>query len=152
MRLFKKLARARPEINIFTNSYNPIKLLIIVAQMLKTFSLITYNLESVFEEVMKDIEMLVVKIIEEKASSDAIRNWLYTRYDKKRLVVDILADFEFLEILNHPIIVKTVDQIWMGKYDLVEGLVFKEDFMLPLEPIEHYSLNHGVYVDDVFSY
>lgn len=40
----------------------------------------------------------------------------------------------------------------MGKYDLVEGVQFKEDFILPPDPIDHYSLNHGVFVDDVFSF
>lgn len=66
MNVFKAMIHAKKEINIFVNSYNPIKLLISVSRLLESFAKVTYNLESVYEEVRKEAEMLIVKIIEEK--------------------------------------------------------------------------------------
>ena len=40
----------------------------------------------------------------------------------------------------------------MGKYDLVEGIVLKEDAALPFKPVNRYVMAHGVKVDDVMSY
>lgn len=119
--------------------------------MIKNFTSITYNFSYVYDEVLKDMETLVVKIVEAKASADAVRFWLYSQYDRNHLVVDYLGTHDFFDLLNHPVIVKTVDQIWMGKYDLLQGFSVREVVMLRLSPPDYYIINHGIYVDEIYS-
>lgn len=119
--------------------------------MMQAFKTSCHNLEEKINQTVKDIEQLILLIINEKPTTDSLKNWLYDDYDRNYKVVDYIAIHEFLEILNHPKIVKTVDTIWMGKYDL--STFVKEDlsYLVPIYPLNRYSYSYGINADDYFS-
>ena len=92
---------------------------------------------------MKIYEKFILKIIEERGSSDALRNWLYEDYNSTYKVLDFLPRYDLLNILNNPIITKTVEQMWMGTYDLNNFMTDDISYILPIK-YQTYSPVYGL--------
>jgi len=121
-----------PKLNIIANSYNPIKIFIDITRMLLRFARIIMNLEMEVSALIQEIEQLIFKIIDERGTSDSLRNWLYEDYNRTYKVVDFLPKYKLLNLLNHPKITKTVEQMWMGVLDLNSMWNDDVSFILPI--------------------
>ena len=64
---------------------------------------------------------LTVCIIDNLNSTSILRNWLFDDFDDELKVVDYLAQFGIIKILNMHKISKIVEFIWRGNYDWRKG-------------------------------
>ncbi|CAI2385041.1 unnamed protein product [Moneuplotes crassus] len=143
MSVMRKLLKQDPKLNFLANCYNPIKIFIDIARMLRRINEIFHNFEEEVKNLTSEFEGVIIKIINERESSDHLRNWLYEDYNSSFKIVDYIAYFEFLNILNHPKMIKTVEQMWMGKYDLNTFSRADINYFLPFRN-ETVSPNYGI--------
>jgi len=88
--LLKKLIEQEPKINFLTSCYNPIKIFIDIIRMMMKFGEIVHNFDEDIKILIKEYEKLIIRIIEERESSDHLRNWLYEDYNHTFKVLDYI--------------------------------------------------------------
>ncbi|CAI2358728.1 unnamed protein product [Moneuplotes crassus] len=143
MSVMSKLLKQEPKINFLANCYNPIKIFIDIARMLERIGQIFHNFDEEVKILTSKFEAVIIRIIDERESSDHLRNWLYQDYNSSFKILDYIAHFEFLNILNHPKMIKTVEQMWMGKYDLNIFSLSDVNYFLPFRN-ETLSASYGI--------
>ena len=101
--------------------------------------------------ILKDeLEELMILLVDEKKNSDVLRTWLYESYGSKDKIIDYIGFYKPLNLLQHPKMVKSVEQIWYGIYDIAQANKLDMNYMLPYHPLK-FSEVHGLTGDQVYS-
>ena len=113
----KRLIKKDYAFNIFSNYHNPIRLFILFVQMLNAFKANTESMQIDLRLIQEEVEELVIQIIDDLENIDILRNWLFDNFTEETKVIDMLAQFNLLKILNHNKISKIAIQVWSGNYE-----------------------------------
>ena len=117
IQIMKKLIKENYVLSIFTNHHNPLRFFILFVKLIHTFNTNTESMELDLFKIQKDAENLIIKIIDEIDNIDILRNWLFDDFEDELKVIDFLAEYNLLNLLNHSKVSKICDQIWTGNYD-----------------------------------
>jgi hypothetical protein len=118
--------------------------------MLEICPALINNLQDQISILKDELEELMILIIDERENSDMLRTWLYEPYGTTDKVIDHLGFHKPINLLQHPKMTKTVEQIWFGIYDLTTFFRQDEDYLLPYFPPKYSDLN-GINGIDAFS-
>ena len=117
IQIMKKLIKENFMLSIFTNHHNPLRFFILLVKLNHTFNKNIESMEIDLLKIQEDAENLILKIIDEIENIDILRNWLFDYFEEKLEVVDFLAEYNLLNLLNHSKVSKIWTQIWTGNYD-----------------------------------
>ena len=119
--LLHNLINQPPTLNVFANSYNPIKLATTLIKFLRTLDKSVLSMKDELMVLEERIVDLTVSIIEDLESKSILRNWMFDDFDDELKVIDYLAQLDLIKILNMPKVSKVVELIWRGNYDWRKG-------------------------------
>ena len=104
-------------INIIWNSYNPLRLIIILIKLMRNLDDAVFSLGGELKALEEDLVNMAIVIINQIDSLSDLRIWLYEEIDEELKVIDYLALLDLIRVLNLPKIAKISLSIWAGTYD-----------------------------------
>ena len=119
--LLNNLINQPPILNVFANSYNPIKLATSLVKFLRALDNAVLSMRDELKVLEVRIVDLTVSIIDGIDSKSILRNWLFDDFDDELKVIDYLAQLDLIKILNLSKVSKVVELIWRGNYDGRKG-------------------------------
>ena len=105
-------------INIIWNSYNPLRLIIILIKLMRTLDNVVRSMSGEIKILEDSLVDIAIKIIDNINSISSLRNWLYDDLDDELKVIDYLAHLDLIRLLNLPKVSQISLFIWLGIYDM----------------------------------
>ena len=115
--LLNNLLNQPPIVNVFANSYNPIKLAISLIKLLRALDNAVLSMRNELKELEKRIVKLVIRILDNIDSNGILSCWLFDEFDDELKVIDYFVQLDLIEILKSSKVSKVVEIIWSGIYD-----------------------------------
>ena len=115
--LLNNLINQPPILNVFANTYNPIKLATSLVKFLRALDNAVLSMRDERKVLEVRIVDLTASIIDGIDSKSILRNWLFDDFDDELKVIDYLAQLDLIKILNLSKVSKVVELIWRGNYD-----------------------------------
>ena len=119
--LLNNLINQPPILNVFANTYNPIKLATSLVKFLRALDNAVLSMRDERKVLEVRIVDLTASIIDGIDSKSILRNWLFDDFDDELKVIDYLAQLDLIKILNLSKVSKVVELIWRGNYDWRKG-------------------------------
>jgi hypothetical protein len=119
VKIFEDLLQVSNQSNKIMNNFsNPIKIFVLIAEIL-------YRIKSKFPSLDSNIQRIIQKCLDYSESiqvlieDDSVFRELFLERDlTKRSVLDIISQNNFLILLKNKLIEKIVDDLWNGPYDI----------------------------------
>lgn len=145
-----KMLDQKPEINVIVYSSNPFKLYIEIIFLLAEIMNTTMTMHDEIYSLTAKLESIMLELVDHNETPDILRHWVLTYGFDGLLVLDLINKYQPFRLLQHPKMVKIVEQVYLGVYDYESIGNKSSNHLLPIFGIERHKV-FGVNADEVLS-